>query len=373
MGWNSWNWFGKEAINEQIVCEVIDAMVTNGLRDAGYRYVVVDGGWRDTQLDSDGRLRAHPVKFPRGMKHLADYAHSKGLKFGLHTVPGTHDCRGDAVGGFGREEVHVKQFVDWGVDFIKLDKCQYADGWSEPLLQATYAKWRDLLQESGRDVVLSISAYTWRDWYPQVGQMARTTGDIRGRIHKGGAVFDGDKRSVMQIAGENNCAASFAGNGYWNDPDMLVIGEQGLTVEEQKAHFALWCLMSAPLMLGNDPRNMTPTERESVLNQECIQINQDPTEQGRRIKVDGDAQVWAKKLSGGRIAVLLINCNATEPKTVSASWLDLSLRSSWKVRDVYGNADLGSEEASLAKLTPPHACWFLLLSAQPGGLSPSHP
>ncbi len=362
MGWNSWNWFGKEAINEQIVLEVMDAMVTNGLREAGYRYVVVDGGWRDTQLAPNGELQAHPVKFPHGMKRLADYAHSKGLKFGLHTVPGTHDCRGDAVGGFGREEAHVRQFVNWGLDFIKLDQCKYADGWDESLLQATYTKWSELLRQSGRDIVLSISAYTWRAWYPQVGQMARTTGDIRGRIHKGGAVFDGEKRSVMQIADENNRAAAFAGNGYWNDPDMLVIGEQGLTLEEQKAHFALWCVMSAPLVLGSDPRAMTPSEKEIVLNRDCLAVNQDPTEQGRRIKTDGDAQVWAKQLAGGRHAVLLINCSPVEPKPITVTWAELGVLGKMKVKDVWGKTELGVQESALTQSTPPHASWLLLLS-----------
>jgi len=141
MGWNSWNWFGKHQINETIVREVIDAMVANGLKDAGYEYVVVDGGWRDTTLAADGKLRPNPKRFPHGMKAFADYAHSKGLKFGVHTVPGTNDCGGDAVGGFGHEKVQVQQFADWGLDFIKLDKCRYKPGWTEDLLKKIYFKW----------------------------------------------------------------------------------------------------------------------------------------------------------------------------------------------------------------------------------------
>ena len=127
MGWNSWNWFGKEAINEKLIREVIDAMAANGLKDAGYKYVVIDGGWRDTKLGPKGELLVHPERFPGGMKALADYAHSKGLKFGLHTTPGSHDCGQDKVGGWGHEEVHVKQMADWGVDFIKLDKCRQSE------------------------------------------------------------------------------------------------------------------------------------------------------------------------------------------------------------------------------------------------------
>ncbi len=286
MGWNSWNWFGKYGINEQIVREVIDEVASDGLRDAGYNYIIVDGGWRDTILSPSGELRANPDRFPHGMKALADYAHSRGLKFGLHTVPGTNDCGGDKVGGFGHEEIQIGQFVEWGLDFIKLDKCIYQDHWNEDLLKETYFKWHDLLEHCGRDIVFSISAYKYRDWYPGICCMARTTGDIGAKVN-GGAVFEGKPGSVMNIADINNAAAEFAGNGYWNDPDMLAIGNQGLTPMQQKAHFALWCIMSSPLMLGNDPRNMSPEEKEMILNREAIAVDQDPTEQGIRISSNG--------------------------------------------------------------------------------------
>ena len=294
MGWNSWNWFGKQEVNEVIIKQCMDAIVDNGLLDAGYNYFVIDGGWRDTKLGPNGELLPHPEKFPHGIKILADYAHSKGLKFGLHTVPGTADCGGDPVGGFGHEKVQMKQFVDWGLDFIKLDKCRYADGWNEELLKKTYEKWKGLIDKSGRDIVLSISAYVWRDWYPEIGQMARTTGDIKARV-SGGAVFDDKKGSVMEIAEINNKSAQFAGNGYWNDPDMLAVGNQGLTVDEQKVHFALWCIMSSPLILGNDPRDMTVEEKDIITNELAISINQDPTEQGKLIKAKNKREVWAKR------------------------------------------------------------------------------
>lgn len=175
MGWNSWNYFGKNAINEQLIKDVIDAMAEHKLDKYGYEYVVVDGGWRDNKLGPDGELLVND-KFPSGMKALADYAHSKGFKFGLHTVPGSHDCGLDKVGAWGYEEMHVKQLVSWGVDFIKLDKCRFSldenpeyprkdkrwfSGWSEndSNLETAYAKWNKLLGESGREVVLSASAY----------------------------------------------------------------------------------------------------------------------------------------------------------------------------------------------------------------------
>jgi alpha-galactosidase len=299
MGWNSWNWHGKKDINEKVVRETIDAMVSTGLRDAGYTYVVVDGGWRDTQLGPDGKLYSHPVKFPGGMKALADYAHTRGLKLGVHLVPGTHDCGGDQVGSLGREEIHLKQFVEWGLDFLKIDRCKYKfsdesgySTWTADLEKAVYTKWSNLIAGCGREMVFSISAYRYQDWYPETCHMARSSYDIACRF-SGKAIFDdgktengaGQHLSVMTIAGLNNAAAAHARPGYWNDPDMLVTGEQGLTADEQQTHFALWCIMSAPLMLGNDPRAMKPAEKQLLLNREAIAINQDPTGQGRRVEI----------------------------------------------------------------------------------------
>ena len=369
MGWNSWNWHGKKDITEKVVEETIDAMVTSGLRDAGYVYVVIDGGWRDTKLGPGGELRAHPTKFPGGIKRLADYAHSRGLKFGLHTAPGTHDCGGDAVGGYGREDVHLKQFVEWGLDFVKVDKCKFEPGWTEDKVKAAYSKWADIIGRNGRPMVFSISAYIPREWYPEVCHMARTTYDIRARIHKdlGGAGFDDpaireNHLSVMAIAELNNQSASLAGNGYWNDPDMLVTGDHGLSQEEQKAHFALWCVMSSPLMLGNDPRNMTAAEKDIVLNRECIAVNQDPTEQGRRVRAEGKTEIWVKKLSDNRSAVLLLNRDDKSNRMVTLRASDIGRTGKWKARDLYAKQDLGTFESTLTKMVPPHAGLFLLIS-----------
>jgi alpha-galactosidase len=379
MGWNSWNWHGKRDINEQIVRETIDAMVEHGLKDAGYVYVVVDGGWRDTKTGPNGELLAHPVKFPSGMKALADYAHSKGLKFGVHVVPGTHDCGGDPVGGFGREELHVKQFVEWGLDFVKLDLCiQKSDpcescvkthnGWSEETIKASYLKWSELLHNCGRDILFSISAYWYRDWYPEYCNMARTTFDIMARcngINK--AVFNSEKRenkgflTVMGVSVINNAAAAAAGNGYWNDPDMAVIGEQGLTPEEQKSHLALWSIMSSPLFLGNDPRNMTPAEKELILNKEIIAINQDPTGQGKIIKEDGNTQVWAKKLSNGKVAVLMLNLDTTGEKEISLNLAEVGLKGKIKARDVINHKDIGTFKKEISLRAGTNQSWFLIL------------
>ncbi len=368
MGWNSWNWFGKKNINEQVIKECMDAMVAEGLLDAGYEYFVIDGGWRDTKLGPRGELLAHPVKFPNGIKPLADYAHSLGLKFGLHTVPGTHDCAGDQVGGFGNEEIQIQQFIDWGLDFIKLDKCIYKPEWDEELVKETYEKWRNILDKSERDVVLNISAYKYRDWYPEVCQMARTTFDIGAKANKG-AHFDyaeNEKNflSVMEVAEVNDEVAEYAGDGYWNDPDMMVIGNPGLTLEEQKSHFALWCIMSSPLFLGNDPRNMTPEEKEIITNELAISINQDPSEQGKRIKVDGKTEVWAKKLSDGNMAVLLLNRDAKKTKKVEISLIDLGLTGKYKMLDVYEDKELGKVSNAVSCEVGVHSGKFLLIESE---------
>ena len=372
MGWNSWNYFGKEDINEKIVYEVIDAMVSTGLRDAGYNYVVIDGGWRDEKLAPDGGLLSHPQKFPNGIKPIADYAHSKGLKLGLHTVPGTHDCGGNPVGGYGHEEKHVKQFVEWGIDFIKLDKCRMTDdpcetcprgrtGWSDKTEEQVYKKWSRLLAHCGRDILFSVSAYRFFDWYPEYSNMARTTRDIYSKRNKEGAVFDDNRRdnttgflSVMACAEINNASANHAGNGYWNDPDMMVTGNPGLTEDEEISHIALWAIISAPLFLGNDPRNMTDLEKRMLLNKEIIAINQDPKQQGVLIENKEDYQVWKKDMSDGSAALLLLNKNGAESKKITIDFRKLGLRKRQELTNVLTNRDLGRFRKNFSIVLQPH-------------------
>ena len=355
MGWNSWNFFGKAAINEQVCLEVMDAMAERGLIRAGYNYFVIDGGWRD-KLNEKGEITVHPEKFPRGIKFLADYAHSKGLKFGLHTVPGRFDCGGDHVGGWNNEEVQVKQFVSWGVDFIKLDKCRFDMGadkkpvpWELEVEKEVYHKWAKMLRECGRDITFSISAYRYLDWYPEWCNMARTTGDIMSR-GSGGCYFErsdiSGKKSlftVMEIADKNERLYMHAGNGYWNDPDMLAIGEQGLTMEEQKIHFALWCIMGSPLFLGNDPRNLSAEEVAMITNRDAIRVNQEiqAEAQGRRIYKEGDLEIWKKELAGGKCALLLLNRSRDRAGSIHADFAKLGLSAKMKVKNIYTAADYG--------------------------------
>ena len=361
MGWNSWNWFGKKDINEEAVREIIDAMASEGLADIGYRYVVIDGGWRDTKLGSKGELVPHPDKFPNGIKPLADYAHSKGLKLGLHTVPGTHDCGGDAVGAWKNEEIHVQQFIDWGIDYIKLDKCLHRDGgWTEKNLKETYFKWDSLINSYDTDILFSICAYEYRDWYPEIGNIARTGPDISCLRYRG-ANFDTTRQGVMPIADLNNQSAANAGKGYWNDPDILVVGEQGLTIDEQKTHFALWCIMTAPLMLGNDPRNMLDYEKDILLNKGCIAVNQDLTEQGTKILEENGFEVWRKNLKGGKIAILVINRSSENTSSFVLDWNKTGLAGKYHVKNLFEQQNLGKYKESLQLQIGSHSCKFLLL------------
>jgi len=365
MGWNSWNAYKKKAVNEKVIYQTIDSLVSQGYKAAGYEYVVIDGGWRAKELDGLGRIQVDPLKFPHGMKALVDYAHSKGLKFGLHVTPGTQDCGGDNVGMYGHEEANLEQFEEWGLDFLKIDRCQMhgaSDNWDEQLTRDVYTKWSHLLANASRPILFSISAYVYRLWYPQYCNMARTTGDLWGlsRTH-----FDGDQHSIMRIADINNEYADFAGDGYWNDPDMLVAGNPVLTIDEQKTHFALWCIMTSPLMLGNI-LDQTPAEVHDMLtNKIAIRVNQDTTEQGRRIfrrSVDGKGnEIWCKHLSNGDIAVVILN-RSEKTNSQDLYFNDLKLSDSVNVYDIFAKKSLGKIDNKISVSLDKHACRFFLLS-----------
>ena len=270
--------------------------------------------------------------------------------------------------------------ASWGIDYIKLDICIFTfakddkqeningyEGWQvEGNLERAHAKWRKLLDESGRDIALEVTS-GYRDWYPLYAQMGWTAlGDIRkGGPFKhsgGGAIFDSeDPRSVMAIAETNNSLAEFAGNGYWNHPEMLVVGERhGLNVEEQRAHFALWCIMSLPLMLGNDPRTMTDEEVEIITNKKAIEVDQDPTEQGRRIIDYGDAEVWAKRLTSG-VAVMLLNRGKEKSTAIPFDLSEIGLSGKRDVYDIWEKKSLGKSNGKVSLDVKPSACRFILI------------
>lgn len=327
MGFNTWNKFGCN-VSEQLIRETADAMAANGMRDAGYRYVVIDDCWQVSRDDA-GRIVADPQRFPSGMRALADYVHGNGLKFGLYTDLGTKTCEG-RPGSVGHHEMDANTYAEWQIDYIKVDWCN-ADGLNA---RDEYTKFRDALKKSGRPIVLSICEWgsnrPW-EWAGTVGQLWRTTSDIRDRW-----------TSVVWILNANEAHAAAAGPGHWNDPDMLEVGNGGMTNEEYRSHFAMWAMMAAPLLTGNDVRTMTDETKAILLNPEIIAVDQDPLGvQGRKVLDRGyGAQVWAKPLADGSKAVAVLNLTEREAD-LYVRWADIGLPSgAATVRDLWTHTDL---------------------------------
>jgi len=345
MGFNSWNWFGKN-INETIVEETIVAMANQGFKKAGYDYVVIDGGWADDNLDKEGRLLPHPQKFPRGIKRLSDLAHAHGLKLGLHVSAGTHNCGGKPVGSLGREQLHIEQLNQWQIDYIKLDQCELdnTEDWPKQQKKTVFQTWHDLIKNNHRPIVLSMSAYKFHDWYPQFGAFGRTTMDLRPKIF-GGAVFNRDYTgvflSVMEAAEINNRHHAKAGRSYWNDPDMLVVGDPNLTHHQQRTHFALWAMMNAPLMLGLDIRVIDEETKRLILDPEIIALDQDPYQQGYRIKKTADLEIWRKFLKNGDTAILAINLNKEKSQPALINDYEAEMAGEFQVKDLFLKKSLG--------------------------------
>jgi alpha-galactosidase len=337
MGWNSWNHFGCN-VSAQLIREVADAMAANGMRDAGYAYVTIDDCWQ-VGRDAIGVLVADPARFPDGIKPLADYVHAKGLKFGIYTDAGRKTCEG-RPGSYGYEALDAKTFAAWGVDYVKVDWCS-AEGLDA---RTQYAKVRDALLASGRPIVFSICEWgenrPW-EWGPQTGNLWRSTGDISDNWN-----------SLLSIVNLSMQHASAAGPGAWNDPDMLEVGNGGMSREEYRAHFSLWAMMAAPLIAGNDVRHLaddtrlTRDAREILLNREVIAVDQDSLG-AQAIVVQSphpDLQVWSKPLADGARAVLLFN-RASVPTTIRADWPRIGIRTKTAlVRDLWLHSDLGAME-----------------------------
>jgi alpha-galactosidase len=356
MGWNSWNKFACN-VDERIVRGVADAIVTSGMKDAGYRYVVVDDCWHGPR-DSDGFITADRERFPSGIKALADYAHSKGLKFGIYSDAGRQTC-GSRPGSQGHEYQDAITYARWGVDYLKYDWCNTGTRNAEE----AYKLMADALRASGRDIVLSICEWgtnkPWL-WAQNVGNLWRTTGDI---TDKWFGKFD-YSWGVASIVDMNEPLWPYAGPGHWNDPDMLEIGNGGLTDAEYRSHFSLWAMMAAPLMAGNDVANMDDATRAILLNREVIAVDQDPLGvQGRRVWKQGDREVWVKPLSGGRRALLLFNRGET-PAEIEAQWEQLGYpaRMKARIRDLWAHRDLPDARGRFAALVPPHGVQMVLVT-----------
>ena len=327
MGWNSWNKFGCN-VNEQLIRDIADAMVSSGMRDAGYIYVNIDDCWHGSR-DANGYIQPNPVTFPSGMAALADYVHSLGLKLGIYSDAGTYTCAG-YPGSKGYEQKDADQYAAWGMDYLKYDWCNTA-GQDK---QQSYTLMMDCLLNTGRPIVYSICSWSFPgEWVMDVGNLWRTTGDI----------WD-NWASVVSIIDINANLYPYAGPGHWNDPDMLEVGNGGMTDTEYRAHFSIWCIMAAPLFAGNDLRNMSQATIDILTAPEVIAVDQDPLGiQGRRIRDYGDHEVWVKELVDDSRAVALFNRDSTAAD-ITVNFSDLGqefANNDVLVRDLWARQDLG--------------------------------
>jgi alpha-galactosidase len=342
MGWNSWNKFGCN-VSEDLIRQTADAMVKSGMKDAGYQYVVIDDCWQVTR-DQSGNIVADPQRFPSGIKALADYVHSLGLKFGIYSDVGSKTCAG-RPGSLGHEYQDARQYAAWTVDYLKYDWCNATtqDG------PSSYALMRQALDASGRPIVLSICEWgTNKPWLwgkDAGGNLWRTTGDIQDRWQGRVKWPAGDccSNGVVDIVDLQVGLESFAGPGHWNDPDMLEVGNGGMTDTEYRSHFSLWAILAAPLIAGNDLRDMRPEIRDILTNKEVIAVDQDPLgSEGRRVKKNGDLEVWSKQMKDGSRTVILFN-RASGDHEISVNWEDLGYPNHLEaaVRDLWQKKDLG--------------------------------
>ena len=305
MGWNSWNTF-QSNINEKLVLDMADEMVSSGMRDAGYIYLILDDAWMAKERDiTTGNLVADPIKFPRGMKFIADYVHSKRLKFGLYNCAGTLTCAG-YPGARGYEYQDARFYAGVEIDYLKFDWCS-SEGLNAKEAYTTMSK---AIKKAGRPILFSLcewgSSKPWL-WATSFGQMWRTTGDITNQ-------FDGIKThgswsssGVMKILDTQDTLRKYAGPGHWNDPDMLEVGN-GLTESENRAHFSMWSMIAAPLIAGNDLRKMSASTKAILSNKDVIAINQDSLGiQALKVAVKDSLETWIKPLKNGNWAVCFLN------------------------------------------------------------------
>ncbi len=342
MGWNSWNKFGCN-VSEDLIKGMADEVVSSGMKDAGYEYVVIDDCWQVSR-DTHANIVADPQRFPSGIKALADYVHSKGLKFGIYSDAGSKTCAG-RPGGLGHEYQDALMYASWGVDYLKYDWCNT----TTQDAKASYANIRAALNATGRPIVLSIcewgSHQPWL-WGAEVGgNLWRTTDDIQDRWGGKQPWPNGTccSNGVLSILDEQVGIYSYAVPGHWNDPDMLEVGNGGMTTTEDRSHFSLWCLLAAPLITGNDLRNMSAETKAILTNREVIAVNQDPLGRGgRRVWKEGDLEVWAKQMKDGSRAVILFNRGSAEQE-ITVNWAQIGYPDhiSAAVRDLWAGKDLG--------------------------------
>jgi alpha-galactosidase len=342
MGWNSWNYFASK-VDDQGVRAAADQIVASGMKDAGYVYVNIDDTWEGDR-DANGVLHSNS-KFP-DMKALADYVHSKGLKLGIYSSPGPKTCAG-YEGSLGHEEQDAQMYASWGIDYLKYDLCSYIPAVMQKqapndpaaqmrLMVEAYVKMGNALRATGRPIVFSLCQYGWDavwEWAPQLGgNLWRTTGDITPRWDR-----------IYAILSQQEGLEAYAGPGHWNDPDMLEVGNGQLTLAENRSHFSMWSMLAAPLLAGNDLTKMTPEIKGILTNRDVIAIDQDPLgKQAARIYSDGEVEVWSRHLSGGALAVAVLNAGSRRYST-HPFHLDLGrlgLHGPQQGKDLWGGTDV---------------------------------
>ncbi len=346
MGWNSWNAF-RTKIDDKTIREIAGALVKTGMRDAGYRYLIIDDGWQGRRGE-DGVLRPNE-RFP-DMKALADYVRLKGLKFGIYSSPGPRTC-GGFEGSFNHEEQDARMFAAWGVDYLKYDWCSAGEVYKPSEMRAAYQKMAEALRATKRPVVYAICQYgreNVHEWGPKAGgNLWRTTFDIRDTW-----------QSMSGIGFRQNGLEKYAGPGHWNDPDMLEVGNGGMTATEYRTHFTLWAMLAAPLLAGNDVRSMSEETRSILLNREVIAVNQDKLgRQGARVVQDGSVEVWTRQLSGA-MAVAVFN-RGENPAAIKLDWRQIGAGPNPKIRDLWAGKDLPRRRGGHTVDVPPHGVVLL--------------
>jgi alpha-galactosidase len=347
MGWNSWNKFGCD-VSEKLIRETADAMVNSGMKAAGYQFVNIDDCWQVSR-DATGNIVADPERFPGGIKALADYVHSKGLKLGIYTDVGAHTC-GKRPGSLNYEFQDAKTYAGWGIDYVKIDWCD-----AEGLIpEVQYAKFRDALAQSGRPIVYSICNWgvkePWK-WGPATSNLWRTTDDIKDTY---------DRMSVIGFS--QNGLEKYAAPGHWNDPDMLEVGNGGMKPDEYRTHMALWSLLAAPLLAGNDLRNMSAETKELLTNPEVIAVDQDVKGvQGHRVWQEGPLEIWTKPLADGSQAVGLFN-RGESPIKMTLDFSVIRAPGSRELRDLLDHKDLGIMQNFYMAEVPQHGVVLVRVS-----------
>ncbi|RYZ97794.1 MAG: glycoside hydrolase family 27 protein [Sphingobacteriaceae bacterium] len=361
IGWMSWFPF-IDQINEKVIMEVADAMVTNGLRDAGYNLLQLDDGWMAAKRDAEGRQYADTARFPHGMKYLADYVHSRELKIGIYSSNGMKTCAG-YPGSYNHEELDANTYAAWGIDYLKYDACGEKQGHADRELHTRMSK---ALKASGRPILFEVCIFasdTTHLWGAEIADMWRTGGDIVKFIDKNPEVtYENWYENLNQLIGKEK----YAGNGHWNDPDNLIVDyprNNKQTYEEQKSQFSLWSIATVPLILGNDVRKMSPEIKRILLNKEIIAVNQHQfAKPGARIKSDDNSEIWLKQLNTGTNAVVLFN-KQNSPKLLTLNFSDIEMTGSVKIRDLWSHTDKGNFKSSYSVIVAPHGVAMLKLES----------